>query len=305
MPTTSTHITMKTTPTITVRKISLSKAFLSVGCLLGLFSLAEKARAQESLAQPVDQGLAVAIIDDQTGVELAEKHGIKALETGDLDGLINATTQGKTEVRLLHIAVDEDASDNPVARMTFRPFAGEQPPVAPGANLPVQQLAQKKKEYLAKRAKWQQAIIGYRAQITGEVEGFVRQVTVTQLAVSERFDKILAERNGRDFNRSDIATSIEIANKLLKDVARPVLVLNTDGVDLPGKRKPQTSPLGIEQLDPRVILIFVNTSRLPQQGVLFRGLRNEIKHADSMQQALGMVASMLEQSKDETKPVTP
>lgn len=264
------------------------------------------ASAEDSPAPPRKEGLVSVIIDDQTGEELARDHGIQSLEVADLDGLLGAVIQGQKPVQLQHIAVDEDSTDNPVATMTFRPYAGGKPPQAPNANLPLRQLSEEMKSYRTHRAVWQRGLIGYRGQVQGEVEGFIRQVTASQLAVSERFDQILQSRQGRDFNRSCIVGSIEMANKLLKDAAHPVIVLNTDGDDLPGgQRLPQQKPLTAEQLDPRVMLIFVNTSRLPEQGVLFRGLRNETRHADSVKEAMEILIEILnkddEAARDQAK----
>ena len=281
-------------------KIMKIAAYLLAGFLPILSS---RTSAEEAPVQPAHQGLVSVIIDDQTGEELARDHGIQAVEVADLDGLLNAVTQGQKPVRLLHIAVDEDSADNAVATLTFRPYAGGKPPQAPGANLPLRQLSEEMKRYRVRRGEWQRGLIGYRGQVQGEVEGFVRQVAATQLAVSERFDSILQARQGRDFNRSCIVGSIEMANKLLKNAAHPVMVLNTDGEDLPGEqRKPQRQPLTPKQLDPKVMLIFVNTSRRPEQGVIFRGLRNETRHADSVQEAMGILIEILKQDDGETEP---
>lgn len=281
-------------------KIMKIAAYLLAGVLPFISS---RTSGEEVPVQAVRQGLVSVIIDDQTGEELARDHGIQAVEVADLDGLLNAVIQGQKPVRLLHIAVDEDSTDNAVATMTFRPYAGGKPPQAPGANLPLRQLSEEMKRYRVRRAEWQRGLIGYRGQVQGEVEGFVRQVAATQLAVSERFDQILQARQGRDFNRSDVVKSIEMANKLLKDTARPVMVLNTDGDDLPGEqRKPQRQPLTPEQLDPKVMLIFVNTSSRPEQGVLFRGLRNETRHADSVEEAMEILTGILKQDDGNAEP---
>jgi len=270
-------------------------AAIALSCLLSFAAM--DVRAEEIPKQPIAEGLVSVIIDDQTGEELARDHGIQPLEVADLDGLLNAVIQGQKPVSLMHIAVDEDSTDNPLSRMLFQPYADGTPPQAPSANLPLRQLSEEMKRYRLRRTEWQRGLIGYRTQVQGGVEGFIRQITATQLAVSERFDQKLAARNGRDFNRSDIVGSIEMANKLLKGAERPVIVLNTDGNDLPENRDPQRNPLTPEQLDPRVVLIFVNTSRLPEQGVLFRGLRNEVSHANSVMEAMQMMVSMVDPSK--------
>lgn len=290
----STRITL-----ITQMITSMKYATIALSSLL-TFTVMD-VRAEEPPQQPITEGLVSVIIDDNTGEELAHE-GILPLEVADLDGLLNSVIQGQKPVSLMHITVDEDSKDNPVAKMAFQPYAGGPPPQAPVANLPLRQLSVEMKRYRTLRGEWQRGLMGYRTQVQGEVEGLIRQITATQSAVSERFDQKLAARNGRDFNRSDIVGTIEMANKLLKDAVRPVIVLNTDGTDLPENRRPQRQPLSPEQLDPRVVLIFVNTSRLPEQGILFRGLRNEVRHADNVKAAMQILVGMLKPS--EPIPVT-
>ncbi|MCB1091372.1 MAG: hypothetical protein KDL87_07570 [Verrucomicrobiae bacterium] len=241
-----------------------------------------------------NHGLLTAIIDDQTGVELAEKHGIKALSIRDLAGVIKAVLNGDQPATLIHIAVDDDASDNPIGRLVFQPYLGPKPPRAPSPTLPMRQLATATEQYKRDRVVWQKDINAYRQGIVDNANGFIHQVAATQLQISQRFDDMLAERNGRDFNRSDILGCITVANRLLGKDGRRFLILNTDAKDLPGKRKPRTTSLTPEELDPGIELIFVNTSSLPQQEPLFRGIPNKVHDAPSMKAALSKVAEMLE-----------
>ena len=235
----------------------------------------------------------VFLVDDQTGEELALKHGIQPIAAADLEVLINGVLRANTPVRLFHQAVDEDASDNATAQMEFRPFTGVKPPTPPSPNMPLRQLAEAMKDYRAKRATWQKGIIEYRTRLIGEAEGFVRQVSATQGAVAKRFDEMLAARNGRDFNRSDVFGCVSNANKLFDTQGRRFLVLNTDADDLPGKGKPHRTPLTPKELDPAVELVFVNTSRLPEQAPMFRGVANPRHHANSMKEAMDLIVSLI------------
>lgn len=235
----------------------------------------------------------VFLVDDQTGEELATKHGIQPLAVGDIEVLINAVIRGRTPVRLCHDAVDEDSTDNAVAELNFRPFAGGQPPKAPSPGLPLSRLADAMKAYRKDRAEWQRGIIDYRKQMIAEIERFIKGVTITQLSVSERFDQMLAARNGRDFNRSDILSCITTANSMLGEKGQRFLVLNTDCEDLPAKRAPRKTALLAKELDPEIELIFVNTSGLPDHSVLFRGIKNPVHHADSMKAAMELIAASL------------
>lgn len=271
-------------------------AIALVASALTLDALAED-HAQQPSSAP--DGLVAVFVDDQTGEELARDHGIQPLGVADLDGILNAVIQGHKPMRLLHLAVDEHATDNPVSRMEFRPYVSGKLPQAPPPTLPLRQLAEEMKRYRKERVEWQQGVLTYRRQVVTEVEGFVRQVTVNQLAVTQRFDQKLRARNGSDFSRSDIVGCLEIANGLLAGAARPVIVLNSDCVDRPANRPPRRQPLVTTQLDPKVTLIFVNTSRKPEKEILFQGLKNTVRHADSMAAAMELLVGMLGDEKPE------
>lgn len=245
--------------------------------------------ASEAAPEPVR----VFIVDDQTGEELRAKHGIQPLQVDDLIVLVNAVLLGTTPVQLVHQAVDEDATDNGIAQMVFKPFAGGPPPAAPKPNMPLRQFAALAKQFQADRAVWQSKIACYRRDVELGAQAFVQSVGETQMDVAHRFDAILKARNGRDFNRSDIVGCVTVANRILGNTGRRVLILNTDADDLPGKRQPRRIPLTAAELDPTVTLIFVNTSRLPEQSVLFAGVQNPIQHADSIKEAMELVVGML------------
>lgn len=278
-------MTTNATPT------TATKNFLTLAT--ALFANLTFAFADAAPRNDVAPGTAtVFLVDDQTGEELVAKHGIRPIAIEDLDVLINGVVNGNTPVRLFHQAVDEDATDNATAQMEFRPYAGEKPIKKVAANLPLPQLLEANKAYAAKRAAWQKGVRDYQLRLAGEVEGFIRQVTETQGSVAERFDKMLVARNGRDFNRSDIYGCVANANRLLGPQGRRFLVLNTDASDLPAKRKPRTTPLNAKELDPAVELIFVNTSRLPEQAPMFTGLPNPRHHANSMKEAMELVVEL-------------
>lgn len=264
-------------PAQLLKMILLGSAVL-IGLAAALFAETPEAKLPESVG--------VFLIDDQTGEELATRHGILPLAVGDLEVLINAVLQGTTPVKVLHQAVDEEAADNAVAALDFRPYGGGQPPKAPSPGLPLSQLATAVQAYRKLRAEWQQGMLAYRQDLIVQIERFISGVTATQLEVSERFDRMLAARGGRDFNRSDIAGAVLAANRMLGCATRRVLVLNTDAVDLPASRVPRTTPFTPEELDPTVRLIFVNTSGVPDQSPLFRGLPNPVQHADSLKAAM-------------------
>jgi hypothetical protein len=240
----------------------------------------------------------VFLIDDQTGEELLQKHGIHPIKTLDLEVLINGVLKHGKPVELLHQAIDEDASDNPVSRLSFTPYSGEKPPTPPSPNLPLRQLTNAMKSYLAERSAWQKGILAYRELLLEAVHGFTRKVMATQADVAQRFDALLAARNGRDFNRSDIVGSVLTANQLLGQSGKRVLVLNTDAKDLPGKRRPRRNSLTVEELNPEVEIVWVNTSGIPNLSQLFQGLSNRSHHVASMREAMELVITLI----DDTAP---
>lgn len=277
-----------TEPTNTM---NITRTLLTIAALV--WATALPIQAQKVGPPPAEpNGLVVFLIDDQSGEELAAKHGIQPITTTDLEVLVNGVLQNRAPVRLMHQAVDEDATDNAVTKMEFRPYAGGSPPVAPAASLPLRQLAEAMKKWRHERAIWQQGMMSYRKEVIAQGEGFVQKVATTQLEVAQRFDRMLAERNGRDFNRSDIFGCVETANHLLTSGGRKVLILNSDCEDLPGKRAPKKKPLTPAELAPEIELIFVNTSLAPDRAPLFTGLKNPVRHANSMREAMEMVVSM-------------
>jgi hypothetical protein len=275
--------------TSTPTKNSLSKIAL-ISALLAASSIAS---SSAQTLPPQSDAATIFLIDDQTGLELAEKHGIQPLAVADLDALINAVLNGKTPVRLFHQAVDEDATDNATSQMEFRPYTAVPAPTPLPRHVPLVQLARAEKKYRADRAEWQSKLRQYAMRLSGEVESFIRQVTATQGSVAKRFDDMLAARNGRDFNRSDILGCVLNASRMLGPQGRRFLVCNSDLIDCPGKRKPRTTALTAQELDPAVELIFVNTSRLPETAPMFAGLPNRRHHANSMAEAMELIISQL------------
>jgi hypothetical protein len=279
-------------------KLRLTEFTLSFALATALITPCRAAELNKEVLGSAKPAFSVFLIDDQTGEELATKHGIRPLAASDLEVLINAVLRGSSPVRLIHQAVDEDSADNALARMDFNPYGGGQPPKAPSPGLPLRELSEEMKTYRAMRGEWQRGIRAYRTSVVAGVERFIKGIAATQAEVSERFDRMLAERNGRDFNRSDILTCITTANRLLGSDGRRFLVLNTDAEDLPAHRKPRKTPLTVQELDPQIELIFVNTSHLPDQSPLFHGLANPVHHADSMQAAMDIIVGSLNPGND-------
>jgi len=260
----------------------------SLTLLTAIFLSVVVANAIEAAPEPVR----VFIIDDQTGEELRTNHGIQPLQVDDLLNLLNEAIMGTTPVYLFHQIVDEDATDNAVSHLVYSPFTGGTKPTMPEGQIPLHQYSMVKKSFDKLRAKWQFDIRGYQRGLVANTESFIQRVMRMQAETAQRFDDLL-EAKGGDFNRSDIVGSLVVANKILGTSGRVILVLNTDAADLPGSRKPRKSPLTAKELDPGIELIFVNTSRAPEQSILFTGLSNPVTHADSMREAMTLIAAKL------------
>jgi len=275
-----------------MRKTNSTRSkILSILALLGVAA----ACMAESPAPVQSEPITIFLIDDQTGEELAAKHGIYPLTTSDLDVLINAVLQRNASIRLFCGEVVEDASATVPVDMKFRPFAGGSPPIPPAPSLPLRQLVEEMKAYREKRALWQNGILEYRKELVTDVERFVRQVTELQMTTAKRFDDELKRRNGHDFNRSDVVGSVVTANRMLGAHGKRLLVLNTDAEDEPAKRRPRTTPLTATELDPGTELIWVNKSRIPDSSPLFKGLPNHARHADTLREAMELVIDLITQ----------
>lgn len=237
----------------------------------------------------------VVLLDDQSGEELARDHGIQPVEIADLLAIVNGVLANRKAVQIIHQVVDEDASDNPLTVLDFNVYQGGAAPVPPPVGLPISQLREAMLRYRTLRSEWQQDIKAYQDGLQKDVERFVAGIATAQTAVAARHDAILLERNGKDFNRSDIAGGVLAAAKTLGNKGLRILVMNTDAVDRPGHGKFRVSPFTPAELDPGIVIVWVNTSRVPDKSRLFDGLKNPVRHADSMREAMELVNELLEE----------
>jgi len=252
-----------------------------------------------------------AIVDDQTGEELARKHGIAPLSLDDFKRLLDAMAQAaRTQtMELYHVPVDGNASDNPVTALQIKPREGIARPTAPNPGLPIAELTKKSAQYQKDRAAWQRSVRGYRDSMAARIAEFVTRTAAEQVRIAEAFDAELERRNGRDFPRSDIEGAILQAVAKLggsDNSSRRVLVLNTDAVDNPADEKIRPRPFTADELPADITLLFVNKSRLPEKEKLFDGVKNPVLHADSLQEAMEMTARILQgQEPSAGEPVQP
>lgn len=247
----------------------------------------------------------VFLIDDPTGDELARDHGIQPIAVADLSILIEGVISEQRAVRIHHELIDEEASDNEVRGLTLEPYAGGAAPKKPSPNLPLRQLVEETNHYRSKRELWIRGILTYRAKLETDIDTYVRGLTDAQSTLSERFDELLLARQGRDFNRSDVGGAVLSAGRHLGAEGLRICVLNTDAEDLPGDKPARRSPYTSAELDPGIILIWVNTSGQPQQEPAFSDLPNPSHHVQSMAEAMTLIRGMLSDEGTETAPTEP
>lgn len=257
--------------------------------LLGIAFAAPARNLSAHDASPVK----VFLVDDQTGEELFRDHGIEPITVPDLAILVGGVVASQREVVLHYELIDDDASDNEVRMLRLHPYDGEAPPSRPSMALPLRQLTEETARFRERQAIWIAGVRRYRSELERAVETYVREMTEAQLALAERFNQMLLERNGRDFNRSDVTGTVLSAAGHLGTEGQRIMVLNTDAWDTPPGRAGRRAPYTPEELDPGIVLIWVNTSGLPQKQPAFAGLPNPAHHVATMAEAMALVCELV------------
>jgi hypothetical protein len=252
------------------------------------FSLAGEQGANPTSQPNKTVSSRIVLIDDQSGPELADE-GVLPLSVEAMESLVTESLESRDSVFLAHVPVDDDGSDNPVAEFAVEPYPAGAAPTGPSTSLPREELRKAMAEYQPKRQEWMRGFREYRKTTDGRSEAFLAQVMRHQLEINQRMDRILQERRGKDFRRSDLVGAIVRAAKLLGPGGERFLVLNSDCIDEPGKREPRRTPLTPAELDSGIVLLFVNSTGNPQKSVLFRGLKNPVIAAPDLPTAFRLV----------------
>jgi len=237
-----------------------------------------------------DTPTAIFVVDDQTGPELLEKHGIRPVAISDFDPLITVALQSGCAYRVFHQVVDEDSRDNRLTALIVRAQSMGPAPTPIPRGLPLTKLTRARQDYAAAEESWQGTAVAEAARLAVDIKIFVDSVSSAQSCVNARFREALATRGGRDFSRSDVATCIAHANNVLGAKGRRFIVINSDADDLPGWTKPRQTPFTAAELDPGIELVFVNISNVPQRAAMFAGLPNRIRTAPSLRDAMEEIA---------------
>jgi hypothetical protein len=279
---------MTPTPTTTMTAALLGLALVA--------SFALPVLGEDTPITPENDTVQIFLIDDPTGVELARDHGIQPIAVTDLSILVEGIIAHQRAVRVHHELIDEDASDNEVRVLAMEPYSGGAAPKKPSPTLPLRQLVEETERYRAERAIWVHGILEYRTRLESDIDAYVRGLTDAQSTLAERFDEMLLARKGRDFNRSDVSGTILSANRHLGTGGMRICVLNTDAEDLPGAetgKQSRRNPFNKEELDPGIVLIWVNTSGKPQQEPGFAGLPNPSHDVGTMAEAMTLIRGMI------------
>ncbi len=274
---------------ITRTASATAQAFILTG--LALFCIARPVVAQNTPTIESSQA-SVFILDDLSGEELLKKHGIAATTKDDMLMLLDGVWEAGCGVELRHLVIDEDSTDQAPALLKLAPFTAKRPP-GPATIGSMREIEDSRAQYFKDRAIYQRAASTQLEAMKQGVTAFMQSVAETQLATAQRFDAKLEQRKGRDFNRSDVAGAVTTAGRILGNSGVRVLLVNSDCADAPGTGKPRRTAFTAQELDPGIAVIFINQSRLPDQSPLFKGVKNPVEHADSMQEAMKLVIKLL------------
>lgn len=289
MPAGKDHSTTKQRILSTSMKTALLRLAIVATFVLPVFG-------EDAPSIPENDTVQVFLIDDPTGVELARDHGIQPIAVTDLTILVEGIIAHQRPVRIHHELIDENAADNEVRVLAMEPYSGGAAPQKPSPTLPLRQLVVETERYRAAREVWVRGILEYRNRLEADIDAYVRGLTDAQSTLAERFDEMLLARKGRDFNRSDVSGTMLSANQRLGTEGMRICVLNTDAEDLPGAEtgKPsRRNPFTPEELDPGIVLVWVNTSGKPQQEPAFAGLPNPSHHVATMAEAMTLIRQMI------------
>ncbi|MEQ1840025.1 MAG: hypothetical protein ABL994_06440 [Verrucomicrobiales bacterium] len=240
---------------------------------------------------PADQPTHVVLIDDFSGPELETFHGITRATPEDLRDVIKALAG--TAFTLTYTAVGEDADHQKPVVLKLPSFAGCPPvPVANPETLDLRTLTDLSERFFREKQTFQKARDEWLAEARDATDAFQRSVLLEQMRTAQVFNKNVV-RFGENYRRSDVAGATLLAVRLLPfdPNVRKVLILNTDCADAPFGKPSRTAPFTDKEISPDVILLFVNTSRRPEQGALFSGLKNPVRSAESLPAAAKLMAA--------------
>jgi hypothetical protein len=239
---------------------------------------------------------AIGVMEDLSGPELKQRHGINQLSLDELTLLLDAALDSRRTVELWHDIVDEDAADSVASLIKLEPFSSA-PPVPIMLRGTLAAMKRQKADWDALQAAYLQDFVGYRNSLIKSLETFSAGVLQKQVDTTATFNKWLEMHPGKDYNRSDVAGTFLGMVKTLaaSPAAVKVIIINSDCNDLPRYRSPRDHAFTEQELSAGIQLIFVNTSRLPEKEPLFHGITNAVHHADNLRAAIELVGAWVKQ----------
>lgn len=277
------------TNTVTMKTLLSAFHFFGIAAAI-LFSLTALVQAEEKAS------IGIVILDDQIDPGLV-REGIKSLQAPDLDPLVNAAINSNRRILLRHLPVIWNAKDAPVAALEFTPFTGGSKPTPRSGILAYREKLKAAEQYRKDLLVWERKFKTFADTTRAEGRAFGESVIANQVSVTETHDRLLIENNGREKQGLDLIGAITHANLLLSECKDRILVINSPCADrsvMEGKRDEILKPT---ELDLSVQIYFVNTSRRPQEGMLFKGLPNTVVPHGSLARALAAVSEKIGEQK--------
>lgn len=239
--------------------------------------------------------VSIYLADDVSGEELTRDHGIHPADFESLTILADILFRAKLHGYLFYDVVDEDAGDNIPMGVFVKPFSSAPPnKIEIPRGIPVREkqalLAQFEnsvREYSVEHGQW-------KSKVLDAASDWIDDSVEMRTAKHARFLK-KTEELGRDFRHSDVIGTIKKANTHLGKGGLKFLILNTDLVHKPGAaaEEQKSRPLVVTDLSPDVILILVNTSRVPDTSKLLDSIKNIAYRAESLKDAATLISEIV------------
>lgn len=241
---------------------------------------------------------AIHILDDPSGTEVKDVHGIDQTTVHDVELLSAAFNiceaarlrdpQGNAAkgIALSYDQVVEDSSKSEplVLRLMPCPYQVPVKPVLKGSPKAMQAA---KTAYERGVQDFDRKLKAYATAHSAEKDTFAAEMLRRQVELTEKY------RAG-SWKRSDVAGGILAAVKSMPEASGfRCIICNSDVEDLPVKGEPRKKPFTTAELPVDVVVIFVNQSRRPDTSSLFKGCPNSRHHCNTMADSMKLIATWM------------
>lgn len=194
----------------------------------------------------------VAIVDDFTELDSSP-----ALTPELLEQLLRICG-GKRVVKLVYTVVAEKAEAAPVP-LDLTPPPALKLPELPDPKLPLRQFEEQSRVFMQGAGAARKARAEWLQKQKAELDMLKMGVLDSQVRTEGRFLVELEKRGGKDYRRSAVAAAV----KLVCSASPDVLILCTDGIDLPANGPAQKTPVKEIPAQTRLILLHPNAVQSP------------------------------------------